>query len=139
MMDNEECWVLKGKCHRRWWIGEYDAYSTGLPASVVFDGDYVWENRKEIVGWLHTHPHWVASPSAIDDATMWAQILAIGKPLVCCIIGTDGLRAWWYFEDGVAAREVVVKNHNGILTGLTLKGQLSKKTRRTANRITGQN
>lgn len=105
-MRNEQCWVLMGKRRgSRFWMGKYDRYTEGQPASVVFDNDYVWENRDKIVGWIHTHPSWTANPSSIDNATMKAQVGAIGKPMVCVIQGTDGIRAWWYFDDESPAVE----------------------------------
>ena len=30
---------------------------------------------------------------------MRAWVTCLGRPLVCCINGTDGLRAWWYLND----------------------------------------
>src|SRR4051812_9349078 len=99
MHSNEQCWVLMGRKRPWYWYGKYDRYTVGQPARVAFDSEYVWENREHIVGWVHTHPHWTAHPSSTDDATMRAQVTAIGRPLVCCIIGTDTMRAWWYFDD----------------------------------------
>lgn len=99
MLNNEECWVLKGKAGRWFWKGRYDRYTVGVPAQVAFDPDYVWDNRDKIVGWIHTHPQWTADPSGTDDATMKAQVCALGRPLLCCIDGTDGLRAYWYMDD----------------------------------------
>lgn len=99
-MRNEQCWVLKGKRRgNRFWNGKYDRYTEGQPATVAFDPDYVWENRDRIVGWIHTHPCWTATPSSLDHATMTAQVASLGRPMLCCILGTDGLRAWWYFDD----------------------------------------
>ena len=100
MLKNEECWVLKGKVGKHLWRARFDRHTEGQPATVAFDHEYVWQNRDQIVGWLHSHPQWVASPSATDDQTMDAQTAALGKAMVCCITGTDGLRAWWYGRDG---------------------------------------
>lgn len=99
MLNNEECWVLKGSSGRWSWSAKYDRYTTGATASVAFDPEYIWNNRNNIIGWIHTHPHWAGYPSSTDDATMKAQCLALGRPMLCCIIGTDKLRAWWYMDD----------------------------------------
>src|SRR5437016_1653763 len=99
MERNEQCWVLMGKRRRWYWYGKYDRYTVGVPSQVAFDPEYVWENRDRIVGFIHTHPSFTASPSVTDDDTMAALVCAIGRPLVCCIKGIDGLRAHWYFDD----------------------------------------
>jgi proteasome lid subunit RPN8/RPN11 len=52
-----------------------------------------------LIGWIHTHPSFTADPSNTDDATMRAQVCSLGRPLLCCIEGTDGLRAHWYVDD----------------------------------------
>jgi proteasome lid subunit RPN8/RPN11 len=104
--NNEECWILKGQRGRWFWSAKYDRYSLGKPTTVVFDSDYVYAHQNEIIGWVHTHPHWTAHPSDTDDATMKAWVCALGHPLLCCIDGTDGLRAHWYLDDESDAIEV---------------------------------
>lgn len=108
MRDNEECWVLRGRQGRWFWNAKYDRYTVGQPATVAFDYEYVYRNEKNIIGWIHTHPHWPASPSSTDNATMKAWVCALGRPLLCCILGTDGLRAHWYLDDESEAVEVDV-------------------------------
>jgi hypothetical protein len=113
MLDNEECWILKGGKGKWTWKGKYDRYSAGQVASVAFDYNYVLENEKDIVGWIHTHPHWNAYPSSTDDRTMRAWVACLGRPLLCCIIGLDGLRAFWYMNDecnGVEVKVLRIKN-----------------------------
>jgi proteasome lid subunit RPN8/RPN11 len=100
MMTIEECWILKTVYKgSSLWVSKYDRYTTGEPASVVFDYKYVYANEKNIIGWIHTHPHWPSFPSGTDHATMKAWNTALGRPLLCCIVGTDKTRAWWYFDD----------------------------------------
>jgi hypothetical protein len=98
---NEQCFVLIGKCYPRLglWRGSFDSYTLGLPSEVKFDMEYVWENRSRIVGIIHTHPGSPASPSKTDYATFHAWVTALGKPFLCCILGIDGLRAHWFFDD----------------------------------------
>jgi len=99
MFENEECWVLTGGIWHRHWYGRCRGYTMGQPATVEFDDEWVWNNRQSVIGWIHTHPHWTAHPSSTDHMTMKAQVFALGKPLLCAIIGLDGLKAWWYLDD----------------------------------------
>jgi hypothetical protein len=61
----------------------------------------------------------IAHYSSRDDRTMKAWVLALGKPLVCCISGTDGLRAWWYLNDEDPPVEYQVKSLRGLVFGVT--------------------
>lgn len=96
---DEELYILSGKRIGCFWYGKISHYQLGHPHQVAFDYNYVLENQNKVVGWIHTHPVNKARPSATDHQTMTAWNLSLGKPLVCCIKGTDGLRAWWYFDD----------------------------------------
>ncbi len=128
-MINEQCWVLKGNGKRRgnrYWTGKYDRYTEGQPALVAFDPDYVWENRDSIVGWIHTHPQWTANPSSVDHATMTAQVGSLGRPLVCVIQGTDGIRAWWYFDDESPGVEGKIKRIGKRLFGKVPKVKVTQ-------------
>lgn len=101
-MMNEQCWVLLGRMKDDLWWGEKVQPFEGSPASVAFDPDFVTkrdDQYHDVVGFIHTHPTFTAHYSMRDDRTMRAWVLSLGKPLVCCIIGTDGLRAWWYLND----------------------------------------
>lgn len=105
---NEECWILTGHRGRWAWRASYDRYTVGQPASVAFDPEYAWEHRDRIIGWAHTHPHWPAIPSSTDTETMGAMCNCLGRPLLCCIDGTDGFGAWWYLSDEVPPIETRV-------------------------------
>lgn len=112
----EECWVMTGSRGKWFWKAKYDHYSVGLPASVAFDYNRVLEiedahkagNGPPLLGWAHTHPHWLATPSSTDDATMHAWTDCLGRDLLCCIHGTDGWRAWWYMKNQSAPKEVSI-------------------------------
>jgi hypothetical protein len=97
--DHEELWLLFGGRIGCWWWGRKVLYRKGQYASVDFDPDFVWENRKSISAFVHTHPRWTATPSGIDVATMGAWVNSLGRPLPCLIHGTNGLRAWWFKDD----------------------------------------
>src|SRR5665213_570872 len=116
-MKNEECWVLMGRRRRWYWKAKYDRYTVGVPAQVAFDPDYVWENRDKVVGWCHSHPNWTADLSSTDNSTMKAMVCSLGKPLLCCITGTDGLRAHWYLDDESDPVEVRAHRCRGHIFG----------------------
>jgi len=101
-MRNEECWILIGKVGEFFWYGRRCFMTTGEPATVEFDFDYVLEREEkkgDVIGFLHTHPNMPASPSKTDDDTMRAWVNCFGKPLVCGIYGIDGLRGHFYIDD----------------------------------------
>ncbi len=121
-MMNENCWVLVGGWQEDLWWGKRVKPTEGTPVSVNFSADYVIQrdtNHHDIVGFIHTHPGMIAHYSSRDDRTMKAWVLALGKPLVCCIQGTDGLRAWWYLNDEDPPVEYQVKSLRGLVFGVT--------------------
>lgn len=100
--DNEKCVTLVGKSFGGLWAAKAINLTEGLPVSVNFDYDYVLkreEQKHDVLGWLHSHPHFRADPSTIDDNTMHAWVCSFGKPLLCGIDGVDGLKFWLYFDD----------------------------------------
>lgn len=100
-LTNEECWVIVGKQSDNHWRGRRTRYSVGEPASVNFNPKWV-EDREDVkgdvVGFVHTHPATKAEPSRTDYATMKAWVMYFGRPMLCMIKGTDGLRAWWFVD-----------------------------------------
>jgi len=58
------------------------------------------ETSGDIQGFWHTHPNFRALPSETDHATMSGWTICFGKPVVCCIEGIDGLRAYWFWDRG---------------------------------------
>lgn len=100
--DNEECWVILGKNHKRLWHGRLVNKTEGEPVRVNFDAAYVMrreETHGDVIGFLHTHPHMLASPSSVDYNTMEAWTLCFGKKLLCGIHGIDGLRFHVFHND----------------------------------------
>lgn len=119
---NEQCWVLVGGMRDDLWWGKRVKPTEGAPASVAFNPDYVTQRDDkyhDVVGFIHTHPSFTAHYSSRDDRTMKAWVLSLGKPLVCCIIGIDGLRAWWYLNDEDPPVEYQAKSLRGLVFGLT--------------------
>ena len=98
----EEAWILVGRRGGRVWHARRIGRCRGGPASVAFDGPAVLDReeiRRDVVGFLHTHPACDAVPSSRDLATMRAWVSAFGKPLLCLIEGTDGLRGYRFDDD----------------------------------------
>ena len=100
---NEECWILIGKARPNGkWRAWHTRYSVGAPASVNFNWEWAMkreEAKGDILGFIHTHPNFSASPSVTDYKTMEAWVTCFGRPLLCAIKGIDGLRAHWFFDD----------------------------------------
>jgi hypothetical protein len=98
----ERCWVLVGQRRGRIWCGRRLRTSVGEPAHVEFDGPAVLdreERRRDVIGFLHTHPAYSAVPSQRDLHTMRAWATAFGKPLLCLIEGVDGLAGYRFDDD----------------------------------------
>jgi len=121
-MHDEECWVIVGKQNEKHWRGRRTRYSSGDPAKVNFDPLWV-ENREDtkgdIVGFMHTHPNTFAYPSITDHNTMKSWVMYFGRPMLCMISGTDGLRSWWFMdhETNTAPIECEVKKFGPFFRG----------------------
>jgi len=113
----EECWPLVGERRGRLWYARKLRRTVGRPAHVEFDGQAVLareEKRRDIVGFLHTHPGFPAEPSQRDIATMQAWVGSFGKPLLCLIQGTDGLAGYVFTaDDSHGERVAQVESFNG--------------------------
>jgi hypothetical protein len=75
--------------------------TSGDPASVAFDAEWVLvreESQADVVGFYHTHPSGMRSPSQRDHRTMWAWVGSFGKPLLC-LIETDGVVTAYVYRD----------------------------------------
>ena len=98
----EHAWILVGRRKGRVWYARRIGRYAGEPASVEFDGAAVLvreERKRDVVGFLHTHPVSEATPSRRDLDTMRAWVSAFGKPLLCVIEGTDGLAGYRFDDD----------------------------------------
>ena len=83
---NEECWIIYGKKHCKWAYGKLVYESEGGPGSVEFDWEKVIRERDKIIGFNHTHPGALQTPSLmVDQPTMAGWVKALGKPLLCGI------------------------------------------------------
>lgn len=105
----EHCWGLVGEYRGGIWYARRMARTSGDVASVTFDGPAILareEQRRDVVGLLHTHPHCFATPSQRDIDTMQAWVSAFGKPLLCLIEGTDGLAGYRFTSDDARGQRV---------------------------------
>jgi proteasome lid subunit RPN8/RPN11 len=98
----EQYWTLIGERRGRIWYMRRIGHRTGGPASVTFDGPGVLrreEERRDVLGFMHTHPDGPAQPSARDVLTMRAWCSAFGKPLMCAIACPQTLAAFRFDPD----------------------------------------
>jgi hypothetical protein len=109
---NEESAVLIGHRRGRIWHGRLRQRQVGSPASVEFDWDWVLrreERSRDVLGFYHTHPAGIATPSQRDVRTMRAWVSCLGKPLLCIIESGGGLAAYVFrtdADDGELLHEV---------------------------------
>lgn len=93
--------LVGGVLGRYWWgVGHWD--SEGSVSRVAFDHKKVMEREEQhgdVVGFYHTHPCTPSSPSQTDYMTMGGWTVCFGRPLVCLIRGTNGLKAHWFIDD----------------------------------------
>ena len=83
--------------------------TSGDRASVKFDGAWVLEReerKRDILGFMHTHPDGPNEPSARDVRTMRAWADAFGKPLLCVIVSPAGLHGYRF--EGFDSQPVLV-------------------------------
>ncbi len=119
----ERVWTLVGS-RRGWiWCARRMKARSGAPAQVEFDGPWALcreETRHDVVGFLHTHPGMLARPSCRDIRTMRAWCSAFGKPVLCLISGSDGLRAYRFDDHESAGVElkIVEKFPRGLIVAL---------------------
>jgi proteasome lid subunit RPN8/RPN11 len=98
----EQCWTLLGRRRGRVWLGRCVQPQTGEVTRVHFDGLWVLgreERRRDVIGFLHTHPDGPPQPSTRDVRTMRAWCSAFGKPLLCLIRSPRGLAGYLFQDD----------------------------------------
>ena len=122
----EKCWTLIGRRQGCFWYARRMRPTKGEPASVEFDADWVIEReeaKSDVIGFYHTHPSGMPTPSCRDDRTMRAWVASFGKPLLCLIEADGNVGAYQYVDDesvGIALtacellpRGIVVAYDNG--------------------------
>jgi hypothetical protein len=99
---NEICYIITGQRRGRLWYGRLQQRQVGQPASVEFDWAWVLdreERRGDILGFYHTHPDGLITPSQRDIKTMRAWVTCMGKPLLCVINSNAVLTAYCFQTD----------------------------------------
>ena len=95
----EQCWLIKGFETKKYYFGILSYQGEGDISSVDFD----WRKAsgKNVLGFYHTHPSGLATPSDRDDRTMGALVRAEGRPLLCGILteSTDNCYVYRREED----------------------------------------
>jgi len=129
---NETYLALTGGCVGRYWYGIGQWHTEGSPANVAFDFQKVMDREDEhgdIIGFYHTHPQMPASPSGTDYATMGAWTVCFGKPLLCCIKGTNGLKAHWFIDDETKHVTGWIRRFGNIFIG-RIPGKIRKEMKK---------
>jgi proteasome lid subunit RPN8/RPN11 len=119
----EQCWTLVGQRRDRIWYARRLRRAVGEPVLVRFDGRWALEReerRRDVVGFYHTHPGMRAYPSHRDMRTMRAWCSAFGKPLLCLIAGSDGLRGYLFRDDRSKGVELALVQRfpRGVIVGV---------------------
>lgn len=129
---NEQAWTITGKHIGPLWYGWLTSPSEGEPSSVDFDWAQAWQHRADVIGHFHTHPTFPAFVSSTDLGTMQAWTFATGKPLLCAIQGTDGLKAWAMDNEDAPLRRVRCWLFGNLFVGIDAKSRKSRHKRREA-------
>ena len=124
----EQCWVLVGQRRGRVWYGRRVRPSRGKVASVRFDGLWVLqreEERRDVLGFFHTHPDGPPAPSTRDIRTMRAWCSAFGKPLWCLIASPEGIKGFCFDNDQSQGVEqpLVAVFPRGVVIGVEADGR----------------
>jgi hypothetical protein len=84
LLFREKCWIIRGFKTKKHYFGVLFYQGEGGLSSVEFD----WRKAtsKNIIGFYHTHPSGIETPSNRDDRTMGALVRAEGRPLLCGIL-----------------------------------------------------
>jgi proteasome lid subunit RPN8/RPN11 len=98
----EHYWTLVGARRGRIWYARRIDHRSGAAMSVRFDGLGVLrreEDRRDVLGFFHTHPGGPPRPSGRDVRTMRAWCSSFGKPLLCIIASPEGLAGFRFDGD----------------------------------------
>lgn len=120
---NETIAVLVGQRQGRIWYGRLRQRGVGGPASAEFDWAWVLEReerRGDIIGFYHTHPTGLTTPSQRDVRTMRAWVGCFGKSLLCVIESGETLTAYVFQtdEDGGQPLDEVERFSQGVIVAV---------------------
>lgn len=97
IFSREECWFLYGIRIGAWYIGFLRHHSIGEWASVEFDWEKALESRF-LLGWFHSHPDGITTPSSTDHKTMRSWVRTVERPLICGIYCEGISRAYMFLR-----------------------------------------
>ena len=121
----EVCYVLLGEFHDGHLRAKMTWRRRGSHSAVQFDWTKVMEREEkfgDVVGFFHTHPDGFLEPSEQDKSTMRAWTFSFGKPLICAIDTSAGLRAWLFHIEGMAQEfsSIQVETRNRLSGQITI-------------------
>jgi proteasome lid subunit RPN8/RPN11 len=124
----ELCWTLVGERRGRVWYGRRVRRLSGERVSVRFDGPWVLareEQRRDVLGFFHTHPDGPPCPSRRDVRTMRAWCSAFGKPLLCLIASPEGVRGYRFDDHESEGTELTLVETfpRGVVIGVESDGR----------------
>jgi hypothetical protein len=81
-----------------YFMGTLKYHSEGSSCHVSFD----WAKAAGgmVLGFYHSHPSGITSPSSRDDRTMKAWVISEGRPMVCGIFCDGKQKAFLYYGKG---------------------------------------
>lgn len=94
----EQVWFVYGLKIGPFYFGFLEYQNDGEPCQVKFDplkaffGKKILgriKSNKRMLGFYHSHPSGIISPSSTDDATMDAWVKAMGKDMLCGIMAGE--------------------------------------------------
>ncbi len=113
---NEVSAILIGRCTSDGWIGRLTQKQAGEASSVRFDWAWVLAREEgwgDVIGFYHTHPGGLISPSQRDMRTMRAWVSCFGKPLLCLVESNSSLAAYLFETDEDNGRPVSGVHRSG--------------------------
>jgi proteasome lid subunit RPN8/RPN11 len=99
---HEQCAILTGQHRGHIWYGRLRQFQSGEPASVEFDWAWVLKREEhygDVLGFYHTHPAGLTTPSGRDVRTMHAWVSCLGKSLICVIESNSNVTAYIFETD----------------------------------------
>lgn len=111
----EICYILVGYRLNSSTLAYFlESGASGSPVNVEFSWKMAMEREEksgDVVGFFHTHPPGIETPSTADVNTMKGWVLSLGKPLLSVITSGAITRAFVFTEDGY--EEVsLIKSYN---------------------------
>ena len=110
MKKYEESWVITGGRVGGLWVGWRRWPNSGEPHRVTVPVNLVLNRaqwKRDVIGFMHTHPNMSATPSQTDVETMRAWCFTLGRPLLCLIEGNEGLLGWVFCNEDCKGIQVM--------------------------------